>query len=48
MGCFQNIANKRLSGLNAEAPADAGAFLDFYFKYSGLGGTNTPTLFRLD
>jgi hypothetical protein len=48
MGYVQNIASKGLVGLNAKAPADAGAFLDFYFKYSGLGGTNMPTLFGLD
>ena len=45
MGYVQNIASKGLTGLNAKAPADAGAFLDFYFNYSGLSLTNMPTLF---
>ena len=45
MGCVQNIASKGLVALKAKAPTDAGAFLDYYFKYSGLSGTNVPTLF---
>jgi hypothetical protein len=45
MGYVQNIASKRLTGLNVKAPADAGAFLDFYFKYSSLDRTNMPTRF---
>ena len=44
MGYVQNIASKGLTGLNAKAPADAGAFLDFYFNYIGWSETNMPNV----
>jgi hypothetical protein len=38
----QNIVFKRLSGTNGKAPAFAGAFLYFWFYFSGLMETTLP------
>jgi hypothetical protein len=54
----QNTANKGFTAKivfpkdlwgKAKLPAGLpGLFLDSYFKYSGLRGTNTPTIFPFD
>ena len=43
-GLSLNLGKQKVYGLNAKPRWLAGALLDFYFNYSGLDGTNIPTL----
>jgi hypothetical protein len=45
-GVIAKFAQTNGLWVKCEAPGGwPGAFLDFYFKYNGLRGTNVPTLF---
>ena len=44
-GLSLNLGKQKGYGINAKPPAVCrGLFLDSYFKYSGLGESNTPSV----